>query len=263
MGFLLFPHQAGPPQLPLAGTPCTPWEVTYTAPGWLWCSSDPFLLIPFWTPLHRQHTLQTSASSFWQNHLSFQTLLLHMWNEQSLKLALSVCSLISAVQSIKKLCVLRQYRELEGTGKLMLSNHQQKQSCKAAHSARKRAQSGCIGRLPPVFQAGFICITVHVALRLSEKQIKELLLTMHTMTLISKQIHESSKPTKQPPNPVLLLDTACHHASMAAAVSISLVNPCFHTVSDTALLVSLICPFYPASVEALPPRFQVLCCRVF
>lgn len=104
-----------------------------------------------------------------------------------------------------------------------------------------------------------------VALRLSEKQIKELLLTMHSMTLISKQIHESSKPTKQPPNPVLLLDTTRHHASVAAAVSISLVKPCFHTVSDTALLVSLIRPFYPAQVEALPPRFQVLCrsCRVF
>lgn len=122
------------------------------------------LTIPFWTPLHRQHTLRTSASSFWQNHLSFQMLLLHMWNEWSLKLALSVCNLISAVQLIKKLCVLRQYRELEGTGKLILSNHQQKQSCKAAHSARKRAQPGCIGRLQAVFQEGFICITVHFKL---------------------------------------------------------------------------------------------------
>lgn len=102
-----------------------------------------------------------------------------------------------------------------------------------------------------------------VALRLSERQ--ELLLTMHSMTLISKQIHESSKPTKQPPNPVLLLDTTHHLASMAAAVSISLVHPYFHTVSDTVLLVSLIPPFYPAPVEASPPRFQVPCgsCRVF
>lgn len=83
-----------------------------------------------------------------------------MPSEWSLKLALSVCNLISAVQSIKELRVLRRYRELGGAGKRILSNHQRKQSGEEAHSAGKRAQPDCIGKLPAVFQAGLICITV-------------------------------------------------------------------------------------------------------
>jgi len=101
---------------------------------------------------------------FDKSHLGFQVLSLHMPSEWSPKLALSVYNLILAVQSIRKLHVLRQYRELEGTGELILSNHQQKQSGEQAHSTGKRAQPDCIGKLPAVFQTGFICITVYFKL---------------------------------------------------------------------------------------------------
>lgn len=58
-----------------------------------------------------------------------------------------------------------------------------------------------------------------VALIFSKRHIKELLWTIHSMTLISKQIDEPSKPTKQTPNSVLPPDTACDHASTAASVA--------------------------------------------
>lgn len=54
-----------------------------------------------------------------------------------------------------------------------------------------------------------------VAFRLYERHIKELLLTTHSMALMSKQIHEPSKPKKQTPNPGLLLDTARPHTGTA------------------------------------------------
>jgi len=53
MQLLEFPPQAGPPRLPPAGHPCPPWEVIYTAPGWLTGTAaltHSQLAIPFRTP---------------------------------------------------------------------------------------------------------------------------------------------------------------------------------------------------------------------
>lgn len=97
-----------------------------------------------------------------------------------------------------------------------------------------------------------------VALIVSERHIKELLWTIHSVTLISKQTHEPSKPTKQTPNPVFCPQTqlfttqehTSHHTHQPTEASVSIQSQTLPQGSSSPSILS--------SPSRYSHRFQVL-----